>query len=58
MALTLFLFKVSNINTAQSNSEVIDEDENQLTSETPTRQFVIDERTTLLSAKVTFRGIY
>jgi hypothetical protein len=55
MALTLLLFKVSNLNISKSKSEIIDENEDQATSET---QFVVDENTILLSAKVTFRGIY
>jgi hypothetical protein len=54
MALTLFLFKVSNLNISKSKTE----DDDQLVSETPTVQFVTDENTILLSAKVTFRGIY
>lgn len=58
MALTLFLFKVSNLNISKSRVDVIDEDEDQLTTETTTAQVVNDENLTLLSAKVTFRGIY
>ena len=58
MALTLFLFKVSNLNISKSKMDVIDEDEDQMTAETTTAQVVNDENITLLSAKVTFRGIY
>lgn len=58
MALTLFLFKVSNLNISKSKSENIIEDENQSVSEISTVQLVTDENTTLLSAKVIFRGIY
>jgi hypothetical protein len=56
MALTLFLFKVSNLNISKSKSEVIVENEDQST--TDTTQFITDENTILLSAKVIFRGIY
>jgi len=56
MALTLILFKVSNIiNLPKSQSEI---NVNQPTTETPTAQLVADENTNLLSAKVIFRGIY
>ncbi len=54
MALTLFLFKVSNLNISKSKSEVIVENEDQST--TDTTQFITDENTILLSAKVIFRG--
>jgi len=56
MALTLILFKVSNIiNLPKSQSEI---NVNQATTETPTAQLVADENTNLLSAKVIFRGIH
>jgi hypothetical protein len=56
MALTLILFKVSNIiNLPKSQSEI---NLDQATIETPTAHLVADENTNLLSAKVIFRGIY
>jgi hypothetical protein len=56
MALTLILFKVSNImNLPKSQSEI---NADQATTETPTAHLVADENTNLLSAKVVFRGIY
>ena len=58
MALTLFLFKVANLDILKSKHEAILENEEQLTPETPTVQFVTDENTTLLTTKVTFRGSY
>ena len=58
MALTLFLFKVTDLNISKSKTEVLVDEEEQLVSETPTVQFTTDENTILLSAKVTFRGIY
>lgn len=58
MALTLFLFKVSNLNISKSKVDINDEDDDQMTAETTSTQMVNDENITLLSAKVTFRGIY
>ncbi len=56
MALTLFLFKLSNLNISKSKSEVIGQNEDQSTADTPTTQFLPDENPILLSAKVIFRG--
>ena len=55
MALTLFLFKVSNLGgTSKPNLEAADGSEEKLAE---TTQF-IDEKAPSLSCKVTFRGIY
>ena len=56
MALTLFLFKVSNLELPKSKSEPSVEDDDQLSLDTTTSQVVFDENLTLLCAKVTFRG--
>ncbi len=56
MALTLFLFKVSNLGRpTKANLEVENGSEEQLPQ---TTQFITDENAPLLSCKVTFRGIY
>jgi hypothetical protein len=57
MALALFLFKVSNLNIPKSKSEIIVDNEDQLTSNIPVAELLVDENTTLLCAKVSFRGI-
>jgi hypothetical protein len=59
MALTLFLFKVSNLNIPKSKSDIIFDNggEDELTDDIPVTQLIVDENTALLSAKVSFRGI-
>ena len=58
MALTLFLFKVSNLSISKSKLEVVDEDDDRSISETPSSQMTNDENITLLNAKMIFRGRY
>ena len=57
MALTLFLFKVSNLDIPDPTLEFIDEDEDQSILENPTKKATNNENATFLSARVTFRGI-
>lgn len=59
MALTLFLFKVSNLQLSKPKSkpDLLD-DEDQSLYDIPLPESSLDENITLLSAKVTFRGIY
>ncbi|CAF4756960.1 unnamed protein product, partial [Rotaria sp. Silwood2] len=55
MALTLFLFKVSNIDNSNSKLDGNGENDDQSTVDMPTTQFISDENATFLSAKVIFR---
>ncbi|CAF4767027.1 unnamed protein product [Rotaria sp. Silwood1] len=57
MALTLFLFKVCNIDSSNPKVEAQGENDDQSITNMPTTQFISDENVTFLSAKVTFRGI-
>ncbi|CAF4328073.1 unnamed protein product, partial [Rotaria sp. Silwood2] len=57
MALTLFLFKVSNIDNSNSKLDANGENDDQSIVDMPTTQFISDENATFLSAKVIFRGI-
>jgi hypothetical protein len=57
MALTIFLFKVANINQPNTSSQVSLVQDDQSTIDTPTTRLIVDENAALLSAKVTFRGI-
>ncbi|CAF4672556.1 unnamed protein product, partial [Rotaria magnacalcarata] len=58
MALTIFLFKVSNIDDPTIKMNNIDEDDDQATSDITTVKFVPEEDIPLLCAKIKFRGIY
>ncbi|CAF3469754.1 unnamed protein product [Rotaria socialis] len=58
MALTIFLFKVSNIDDPTAKMDNIDEDDDQATSDMATVKFAPEEDIPLLCAKVKFRGIH
>ncbi|CAF1400273.1 unnamed protein product [Rotaria magnacalcarata] len=58
MALTIFLFKVSNIDDPTIKMNNIDEDDDQATSDITTVKFVPEEDIPLLCAKIKFRGIH
>lgn len=57
MALTLFLFKVSNLDVPQSIVEC-ESDHDESSSDMPTAKYIDEEKLTLLVAKVIFRGMY
>jgi hypothetical protein len=52
MALTIFLFKVSNLEISNTRSDLTNENQD------PSAQLITDDNTTLLTVKVVFRGIY
>lgn len=57
MALTLFLFKVSNLDAADAKVESHPEGDDQSVSDTVSTQFISDEDAMYLVAKVIFRGM-
>ncbi|UJR23948.1 hypothetical protein I4U23_026916 [Adineta vaga] len=57
MALTVFLFKVSHLNLSKTLSQTNVDQDNNSTIDEPTVRLIVDENTTLLSAKTHFRGI-
>jgi hypothetical protein len=61
MALTLFLFNVSNLELEKAKPEVVTTgggDDQSISSEVPATPLISDKNTILLTAKVVFRGIY
>lgn len=56
MSLTIFLFKVSNLDDPNSTIDITEEKDDQAL-DTPTVTFIPDENLKLLCAKVTFRGM-
>ncbi|CAF1235979.1 unnamed protein product [Adineta ricciae] len=58
MALTVFLFKVSHLNLSKNSSQIsLNTNDSESVMDAPTVRLIVDENTTLLSAKTTFRGI-
>jgi hypothetical protein len=58
MALTIFLFKVSNLDNLKNKPEVLGESQETISSQELTTQTFTDESAPLLNAKVIFRGMY
>lgn len=58
MALTLFLFKVSNLDFPQSRVEADSDHDNQSGSDIAATKYIDEDDLILLVAKVIFRGIY
>ena len=57
MALTVFLFKVSHLNLSKNSSQVsLNTNDSESVMDAPTVRLIVDDNTTLLSAKTIFRG--
>ncbi|CAF1313663.1 unnamed protein product [Adineta steineri] len=57
MALTVFLFKVANLNISKIFPETNVPNDNESTTSTRSVRFMVDENPTLVSARITFQGI-